>query len=52
MEEAGITISDHERLRDGKITFETEDPEAAKLLEAFSGGPVDAEEFADAHRAP
>ena len=52
MEEAGIAISDHERLRYGHLTFETDSPEAAKLLEAFSGGPVSAEQFADAHRAP
>ena len=51
MEEAGITISDHERLRYGHLTFETDSPEAAKLLEPF-GGPVTAEQFADAHRAP
>ena len=49
MEEAGIAISDHELLRDGKLAFETDDPEAAKLLEVFKG-PVDAEEFADAHQ--
>ncbi len=49
MEEAGIAISDHELLQDGKLTFETDNPEAAKLLEVF-GGPVDAEEFADAHQ--
>ncbi len=35
MEEAGIAISDHELLRDGTLTFETDSPKAAKLLEPF-----------------
>ena len=51
MEEAGVAISDHDRLRCGHLTFETDCPEAAKLLEPF-GGPVTAEQFADAHRTP
>ena len=51
MEEAGVAISDHDRLRYGHLTFETDSPEAAKLLDLFKG-PVTAEQFADAHRAP
>ncbi len=49
MEEAGIAISDHDRLRYGHLTFETDSPEAAKLLDLFKG-PVTAEQFADAQR--
>ena len=35
MEEAGIAIGDHDLLKHGKITFETEDPVAAELLDPF-----------------
>ena len=38
MHEAGIALSDPELLREGIISFVTDDPEAAKQLEIFQGG--------------